>query len=154
MTEQLGPAITVDGERLQAFPGPSQLRRLGGFPGLFGRKVEYLQRLAEAAMKGRLDAARLRSMPPEEALTDLKTLPGIGDFSAELILLRGAGEPDYLGLHEPRLRRAVALAYGLPRLPSDKELLEISERWRPYRTWVSVLMRPLWPKRRGSDPAQ
>jgi DNA-3-methyladenine glycosylase II len=71
----------------------------------------------------------------------LQELPGIGPFSSELILLRGAGHPDYLTLLEPRFRRAVAQAYRLDHLPSDDDLRRISEPWRPYRTWVTFLLR-------------
>jgi len=74
-------------------------------------------------------------------MADLKTLPGIGDFSAGLILLRGAGDPDALPEKEPRLARAVALAYRLPGPATPEQLRQISENWRPYRTWVTVLMR-------------
>jgi len=42
--------------------------------------------LGRAAAHGQLDATALRSRPPEESLTHLQTLPGIGPFSAELIL--------------------------------------------------------------------
>jgi len=86
-------------------------------------------------------AARLRGMAPAAALEELQTIHGIGPFSAELILLRGAGEPDHLARNEPRLRRAIALAYGLGGEPSEDELVEISDRWRPYRTWVTLLLR-------------
>ena len=56
-------------------------------------------------------------------------------------MLRGAGEPDRLPRHETRLARAVALAYRLPEPPSEAELVEYSQRWRPYRTWVTLLLR-------------
>ena len=74
-------------------------------------------------------------------MADLKKLPGIGDFSAGLILLRGAGDPDAVPGQEPRLARAVALAYGLPEPATPEQLLQISENWKPYRTWVTLLMR-------------
>ena len=65
----------------------------------------------------------------------------MGDFSAELILLRGAGEPDHFPRHERRLHRAMADAYGLPPEPPLAALEEIAERWRPYRSWASLLLR-------------
>ena len=108
---------------------------------LAGRKPEWLRALAHAALDGRLDAARLRAMPHEEAMADLKKLPGIGDFSAGLTLLRGAGAPDAVPAAEPRLGRAVALAYGLPGPATPEQIRAISERWRPYRTWVTLLLR-------------
>jgi DNA-3-methyladenine glycosylase II len=97
--------------------------------------------VSRAALDGRLDAAYLDALPYDQAFAELKQLPGVGDFSAELVLLRGVGHPDHIPRHEPRLARAVALAYGLPEPPSGEQLLRISQNWRPYRTWVTLLLR-------------
>ena len=104
-------------------------------------KVEWLRELARAAVDGHLDAAALRAAEPQEALERLRELPGVGAFSAELILVRGAGAPSLLPTAETRLRRAVALAYGLPGEPTLAELAAIAEEWRPLRSWVSLLLR-------------
>ncbi|MBS2548582.1 DNA-3-methyladenine glycosylase 2 family protein [Catenulispora sp. NL8] len=141
MAEQLGEPVSFGDDTVHAFPAPQRLAELQAFPGLSGRKPEWLRALAHGALEGRLDAARLRALPAEQALATLKELPGIGDFSAELVLLRGAGDPDRVPHHEPRLARAVAVAYGLPATPSDDELEQLSENWRPYRTWVCLLLR-------------
>jgi DNA-3-methyladenine glycosylase II len=141
MAGELGEAVSFGGRALSAFPAPQRLASLDGFPGLAGRKPEWLRSLAVAALDGRLAAARLRAMPAEKALAQLRELPGIGDFSAELVLLRGAGAPDEVPRHESRLARAVALAYGLPEPPTADELARISGNWRPYRTWATLLLR-------------
>ena len=141
MAKELGEPVSFGGRVVYAFPSPERLAKLGMFPGLAGRKPEWLRSLAQAALDGQLDTARLRAMPHEEAMADLKKLPGIGDFSAGLILLRGAGDPDAVPGQEPRLARAVALAYGLPGPATPEQLLQISENWKPYRTWVTLLMR-------------
>jgi DNA-3-methyladenine glycosylase II len=141
LAEELGPAVEIHGRREHAFPGPSRLMQLETFPGVFGHKVAYLHQLAQATLEGKLEATFLRALPPEQALEHLKTLHGIGDFSAQLILLRGAGEPDTLPTHEPRLGRAMTLAYGLDHLPTTQETRQIAEDWRPYRTWGSLLLR-------------
>jgi DNA-3-methyladenine glycosylase II len=141
MASELGEAVSFDGRALSAFPTPQRLVSLDGFPGLSGRKPEWLRSLAVAALDGRLDAARLRALPSQEALAELKELPGIGDFSAELVLLRGAGSPDEIPRHESRLARAVALAYDLPGPPTADELARISANWKPYRTWTTLLLR-------------
>ena len=143
MAEELGPTITVHGERLHAFPSPTRLADLDAFSGLPTQKIERLRALAHATVGGALDAARLRALPAEEALTGLKELPGIGDFSAELILVRGAGAPDYLPTAEPRLGHAVARAYGLDRPPSTTDLTTLAAAWRPYRAWVTLLLRTM-----------
>jgi DNA-3-methyladenine glycosylase II len=141
MAEQLGERLAIHGETLSTFPAPRRVAELEGFPGLFGRKPEYLRSLAEAALAGRLSARWLRELTQERALAELQSLPGIGRFSAELILLRGAGDPDYFPTQERRLHRAMSGAYGLGRDPSLAELADIAERWRPYRTWVALLFR-------------
>jgi DNA-3-methyladenine glycosylase II len=148
IAERLGEPVSFGGRVVHAFPAPQRLADLGlaeldTFPGLAGRKPEWLRSVARAALDGRLDAARLRAMPHEEAMADLKQLPGIGDFSAGLTLLRGAGSPDAVPGAEPRLARAIALAYGLPGPASPEQVLAISENWRPYRTWVTLLLRTL-----------
>jgi DNA-3-methyladenine glycosylase II len=141
MAEQLGEPVTFGDRVVHAFPSPARLAGLDSFPGLAGRKPEWLRSVARAALDGQLDTARLRGLPRETALKDLKTLPGIGDFSSGLILLRGAGDPDAVAYHEPRLALAVRDAYGLPGPATAAQLTEISEAWRPYRTWVTLLLR-------------
>jgi DNA-3-methyladenine glycosylase II len=141
MAERLGTPVEVHGQRLHAFPAPDRLAGLEAFPGLVGRKVAWLRGLAEAALDGRLDAGRLRGLAREQALAELETIDGIGRFSAELILLRGAGHPDAVPTRESRLRRAVADAYGLGREPDQARLAAIADGWRPYRTWVALLLR-------------
>ncbi len=143
MAEELGPAVTVHGERLHAFPGPARLADLDACHGLTIQKVERLRALGVAAADGALDAARLRALSSEDALARLKELPGIGDFSAQLVLLRGAGEPDYLPTAEPRLGRAIARAYGLDHPPSAPDLAALAVAWRPYRTWATLLLRTM-----------
>jgi DNA-3-methyladenine glycosylase II len=71
----------------------------------------------------------------------LIAIPGIGPFSAELILLRGAGDPDCTPTAGPRLARAMAIAYDMDAPPSAADIAEISELWKPYRTWVALLLR-------------
>ena len=141
LAEQLGEPVSFGDHTVHAFPAPQQLATLDAFPGLSGRKPEWLRALGRAALEGRLDTARLRARPYDQALAALTELPGIGPFAAELVLLRGAGEPDHIPAHESRLARAVALAYGLSSPPSAADLVKLSENWRPYRTWVTLLMR-------------
>jgi DNA-3-methyladenine glycosylase II len=141
MASQLGEPVTFGDRVVHAFPSPQRLASLDSFPGLAGRKPEWLRSLAHAALDGELDAARLRGLPRETALKELKRLPGIGDFSSGLILLRGAGDPDAVSYAEPRMALAVADAYGLPGPATPGQIAEISENWRPYRTWVTLLLR-------------
>ncbi|GAA1699969.1 DNA-3-methyladenine glycosylase family protein [Streptomyces yatensis] len=143
LAERYGRRVQVAGRTLHAFPTPPVLRAITRVPGLTEVKIERLHALAEAADDGALDAARLRAMPVDDALAALRTLPGIGPFSAELILIRGAGHPDVFPRHEPRLHAALATAYGLDEAVSGDigRLAGIADGWRPYRSWVGLLLR-------------
>lgn len=141
MCRELGAAVDIHGHRLYCFPGPELVVHLMGFKGLFGRKVEYLNRLAAATLSGELDTEMLRAMSRDEALTALKRLPGIGDFGAQLVRLRALSAVDELPGAEPRLLEAVRVGYGLTHDLDIADLERIAERWRPYRMWVAVSFR-------------
>ncbi len=141
MSRELGHAIDIHGQTLWTFPGPDRLMELTKFPGLFGRKVEYLSSLGRAALVGELDTDALRRMSRSESLVALRRLPGIGQFSSELVRLRALSAVDELPTSEPRLMDALRNAYGLSREPDQEMLEELAERWAPYRMWVCVCLR-------------
>lgn len=140
IAEAGGDLVELSGERLASFPRPETLLRWSRFPGVSGPKWARLQSVARAALEGKLDIDRLRSLPYAEAHASLTELHGIGPWTADGILMRGSGLADALPLAEPRVHQAVALAYGLDRTPTDDELVALTERWRPYRAWATVLL--------------
>jgi DNA-3-methyladenine glycosylase II len=147
LREEHGEAVPVDGEEIRAFPAPQRVAELDRFTGVPERKWANVRALAHAALEGRLDGGRLRAMAPEDAVQDLEQLPGVGPFTAQGIVLRGAGAPDLLAPDEPRIAKAAALAYGLDEAPTRDELAERAETWRPFRSWVQMLLRMEWAER-------
>jgi DNA-3-methyladenine glycosylase II len=141
MCRELGFEVDIHGHRLWTFPEPQRLVELESFKGLFGRKVEYLNGLGEAALAGRLDTERLRALSPEQCLAELKQLKGIGEFGSQLVRLRALSAVDELPTAESRLLAALREAYGLDREPDMGTLQELAEGWRPYRMWVCVCLR-------------
>ncbi|GGW65462.1 DNA-3-methyladenine glycosylase 2 [Streptomyces xantholiticus] len=142
LAQRHGHRVAVAGQELSAFPAPPVLQAITSFPGLTKEKIRRLHAVAEAAIAGELDPARLRALPAREALAALQELPGIGPFSAELVLIRGAGHPDHFPRHEPRLHAAMADAYTLKgQAAGVPALARIAERWAPYRSWVALLLR-------------
>jgi DNA-3-methyladenine glycosylase II len=141
LAAELGTRMEVGGVEALAFPGPTALAELESFPGIRDSKLERIRALAGAAAAGDLDPAFLRSLELDDALTHLESLPGIGPFGAMLVLARGAGHPDVPPPTLRRFRAAVASAYGLDEEPDEARLAELSEAWRPYRAWVTWLLR-------------
>lgn len=140
VAEQAGEPLDVDGGLVHAFPSPQRLAALEPVRGLAQRKVDQLRSLGAAAEGGALGAGRLLSMDGGAARTDLERLAGVGPFSSELIMLRGAGERDSFPRTELSFQRAMTAAYDLP--DGDVEAMEaLAQRWRPYRSWVALLLR-------------
>ncbi|WP_432824410.1 DNA-3-methyladenine glycosylase family protein [Dactylosporangium sp. CA-092794] len=134
-----GETFEVAGTTVHAFPAPQVLRRLDALPGVDAEKTARLHGIADAALDGRLDRARLRALPAAEARAEVKRLRGVGDFFAAGIVLRGAGRADALPGDEVT-RAGIRRVYGLPRDPTDAEVARLAEPWAPYRMWCSVLV--------------
>jgi DNA-3-methyladenine glycosylase II len=141
--EELGDRVQLDSATYAAFPRPQRLLELISAPGLSGEKVSRLHGLAEAALDGRLDTERLRSSPTADALAVLMALRGVGGFTAEGTLLRGCCVVDEVP-RDPLSRDAIGDLYELGGPPDDETWAAITDRWRPYRMWATVLLRVGW----------
>lgn len=64
----------------------------------------------------------------------LRALPGIGDWTAEVIAMRGLGDPDAFPVSDLGVRLA-AEQLGLP--TDRRALAERSARWRPWRSYAT-----------------
>jgi DNA-3-methyladenine glycosylase II len=126
---------------MYAFPLPERLLEVSHFPGIEDNRIARLHGVAQAALNGQLDAAALRAMPPEAALAALQRINGLGPVYSTLVYLRSTGVTDALTLGEPRLADYLRHYYDLPEAPSGAVIERIAERWRPFRTWATVLFR-------------
>ena len=115
-------AVEAGGEQrtFRPFPRPQAVAELADVPGLAAVKVERLRGLARAALDGRLDTERLRALPVDEALAALRTLPGIGEWTASGVLARGCGVADMITLPDRISRDAVRHFYGLAEVPGRR----------------------------------
>ena len=138
--ERYGDEPILEGRSYPAFPRPQRLLETTEVPGLATEKVRRLHSIAEAALDGELDTERLRAMPRTDAIERLLRLPGVGPFTAEGTLLRGCGVVDELP-GDPMTGEAIAELYGLPGPPDAETFARITDAWRPYRMWATVLLR-------------
>jgi DNA-3-methyladenine glycosylase II len=137
-----GVTFDLAGEPAYAFPVPERLLEVTEFPGMEPTRISRLHGVARAALDGALEPDRLARLDPGAALADLQKLPGIGPTYATLILLRSTGVTDVMTHSEPRLPTYAAHFYREGPDPlSAARLSELAEKWRPYRTWASVLIR-------------
>jgi len=126
--EHFGGRLPSPAELLAADP---QVLRASG---LSGRKGETLRALAERFVDGRLSEELLSQMTDDEVEAVLTQVPGIGPWTAHGFLLVALDRPDVFLSGDVALRRAIQRTYRLDHPPTEDEMLELAERWRPYRS--------------------
>jgi DNA-3-methyladenine glycosylase II len=108
--------------------------------GLSGGKIRTLRAVATAAANG-LDLTRLDHLADEEVHAALTAVSGIGPWTADVFLLFCMGRADAWAAGDLALQIAAKEAFGLDERPDKVAMLELAERWRP---WRGVAARLLW----------
>ncbi len=131
------------------FAGTSQEALRGC--GLSNAKGKWLLELSQRRADGRFDAASLAALDDAALTVELDALPGIGLWTAEMMLIFAFDRLDVFSLGDVGLRNAINKLYapkgrdGKPKKLDDKKTLRITRPWAPYR---SVACWYLW---RGID---
>ena len=108
-------------------------RRMRG-AGLSRSKVAAIRDLAAKIVDGTVRLQRIGRLTDEEIVASLSVVRGIGTWTAEMFLIFQLRRLDVWPIGDYGVRKGYMLAYGLPKLPTPKELLALGERFRPYRT--------------------
>ena len=106
--------------------------------GMSRQKSGYIRSLAELVISGDLDLDNL-PQEDEEAIALLTKIKGIGRWSAEIYLLFAEGRADVFPAGDLAVMIEMGRLMGLPDKPSEKQLRELAEAWRPYRGAAAVL---------------
>jgi DNA-3-methyladenine glycosylase II len=106
--------------------------------GLSRQKAGYARSLAELVLSGELNLAHLPE-DDEEAITLLTRIMGIGRWSAEIYLLFAEGRTDVWPAGDLAVQIEIGKLLGLDGKPTEKQLRELAEAWRPHRGAVAVL---------------
>jgi DNA-3-methyladenine glycosylase II len=109
--------------------------------GLSRVKVATLRRAAEAIERGALNLDALERAPDADIHAALTALKGVGPWTADIYIMFSLGRADAWSPGDLALQHAVRDAIGLAERPSPADMIEIAERWRP---WRSVAARLLW----------
>jgi DNA-3-methyladenine glycosylase II len=131
LEELLGEEVAAEALLAQEFDA---LRACG----LSRQKQSYARSLCELVTSGELD---LHSLPAddEEAIELLTKVKGIGRWSAEIYLLFAEGRPDIWPAGDLAVQAGLGRILGLEERPSEKQVRELAEPWRPHRGAIAIL---------------
>jgi DNA-3-methyladenine glycosylase II len=107
--------------------------------GFSRQKMGYARSLAEKVACGAFDFARLAEADDTMAEAMLRSLTGIGRWSAEVYLIFALGRADIWPAADLGLQIGVSEELALAARPSEPELRPLGEAWRPWRTVAACL---------------
>jgi len=107
--------------------------------GISMKKAQYIKGLSEAVLSGRLDIKGLAGLPDEDVASQLTSIRGIGDWTAEMFLIFSLGRPDVVSCKDFAIRKGMMMLYGLKTL--DRDTFEkYRKRYSPYGTIASLYL--------------
>src|SRR5438128_9835590 len=103
--------------------------------GLSRAKTAAIKDLAAKTIDGTVPSGRaLLRMSDDEIIARLTQVRGIGRWTVEMLLLFDLGRPDVWPVDDYGVRTGFARTFGKRKLPTPKQLMNIGEKWRPYRS--------------------
>jgi len=114
---------------------PDELMRGAG---LSGAKTVAIKDLAAKTMDGTVPGQdELAPLEDEQIIERLTAVKGVGPWSVKMYLMFRLGRPDVLPQTDLGIRKGVKRTYGHAELPTPKQVIQLAEPWKPYRTLAS-----------------
>ena len=113
---------------------PTELLRGAG---LSTNKAVAITDLARKVADGRVSLERIGRLGDEDVIEHLIQVRGIGRWTAEMFLLGTLGRLDVWPVGDYGVRAGFAAAWSLPEIPAPAVLLDLGDRFRPYRSVVA-----------------
>lgn len=105
--------------------------------GLSAAKIRYIREAGRKVRSGELDLEALERVDDETAAQQLMQLPGVGRWTADMLLMFSLGHLDILPVGDLALRRSIRLQHAMADDAGAQDYLRVAERWRPYRSVAS-----------------
>ena len=102
--------------------------------GLSKMKISYIKDLSKKIEKNELNMRNISKKSDEYVIEQLTNVKGIGRWTAEMFLIFSLGRLDVLPVGDLGLKKGIQVMHSFEQLPTEKEIEELAEAWRPYRT--------------------
>jgi len=107
--------------------------------GMSNRKTQYIKGIAEASLGGQVDFSRLHTLSDEEVIKALSSLHGVGEWTAEMLLIFSLERPDVVSFEDLGIRRGMMNLYGLKELTKE-QFARYRKRYAPYGSVASLYL--------------
>lgn len=107
--------------------------------GLSWRKVEYIQQIAKQIRSGELSIESFVGMPDSQVRHRLLQLPGIGDWTVDMLMIFSLQRQNIMSWHDLAIRRGLMRLHQLESI-DRKQFRSYQERYSPYGTVASFYL--------------
>ena len=108
--------------------------------GLSKQKASYIKNIAEAYNVNFIINNNFSIMTDAEIIKQLTNIKGIGRWTAEMFLIFTLRRSDVFPVTDLGVQKGFQVFYSLDELPSIDFMNEKAEKWRPYRTIVTLYL--------------
>ncbi|HVY75511.1 MAG TPA: hypothetical protein VG890_11810 [Puia sp.] len=109
--------------------------------GLSNAKANYVHNVAQFALENGMDHKTLGKMNNEELIEHVTRIKGVGRWTAEMLMMFTLGREDIFSPDDLGIQQAMINIYkldGADRKKLREEMLRISSKWTPYRTYACL----------------
>ena len=108
--------------------------------GMSLKKASYIKIAADAVLSGAVDFTEFPNMNDQQVIEKLISLPGVGVWTAEMLMIFSLQRPNILSFDDLVIRRAMTKLYGLNDISK-----EVFDKYRKlYSPYCSVASLYLW----------
>ena len=138
LIRKFGEKLALGGEAYYLFPTQEALASasLGRLKecGLSGRKAEYINGISLLVSTGQLDLDAFESYDDINEIRDeLTAIRGIGDWTAEMTMIRGLHKMDSIPADDIGLQAKLAHFYRKDGRATSEDLRRVAQNWGEYR---------------------
>ena len=108
--------------------------------GISRMKTEYIRGLAKIIDDGDIRLEKLTELSNDEVGNVLKEVKGIGQWTVDMFLIFSLNRPDVFPLNDLGIQKGLMLFLGRAKYLDRESMLSYSEKWKPYRTLVSLYL--------------
>ena len=109
--------------------------------GLSNAKTQYVLNVARFAIDHDISDSTLKKLGNEEIIELLTQIKGVGRWTVEMLLMFTLGREDVFAPDDYGIQVAMKKLYGIDgtnRKQLREEMIKISARWKPYRTYACL----------------
>ena len=108
--------------------------------GLSRQKASYMKNIAEAFESKLINDENFLMMNDEDILKELTMIKGVGRWTAEMFLIFTLRRSDVFPVTDLGVQKGFQILYSLDELPNIDHMNEKAEKWKPYRTIVTLYL--------------